>query len=209
MPDANLPTKQPAAHQRNSSRLSAGAKQGVKQSRSSKTSRLSGRQPPVANTVQTAQVYTEARRQATRLSRSRSKSSTGRPATLPKGSLANSKKALGTTKPKQTSMADREALFNATNITLDNYDIKQTENRSATKKEVALPKYHPAKQTLRSASSRGRSLGAGDRRSKGRNSACSLESHGSHHSNRSRPRHMVQPVRTRSRENIRIYEEER
>ena len=92
---------------------------------------------------------------------------------------------------------------------LDNYDIKQTENRSATKKEVALPKYHPGKQTLKSASSRGRSLGAGDRRSKGRNSACSLESHGSHNSNRSRPRHMVQPVRTRSRENIRIYEEER
>ena len=90
-------------------------------------------------------MYTEARRQAARLSRSRSKSGT-RPAAAPKGSLANSKKALGVTKPKQFTIDNRESLFNATNITLDNYDIKQTENRSGTKKEVAgLPKYHPGR----------------------------------------------------------------
>ena len=67
-------------------------------------------------------------------------------------------------------------MFNATNITLDNYTIKQTENPSANKKEAEKMKYVTGRQTLKSASSRGRSLGAVDRKSKGRSSACSLES---------------------------------
>ena len=160
---------------------------------------------PEPSSTKISQVYKDARRQATRLSRSRSKSNTSRPAAT-KGPRTNSKKSLGATKTKLTSIENREAMFNATNITLDNYDIKQTENQqSAKKKEVSLPKYHPGRQTLKSTSSRGKSLGAGDRRSKGRNSTCSLESH---NSNGSKPRYTVQPVRTRSRDKIRIYDEE-
>ena len=106
------------------------------------------------------------------------------------------------------SIDNRDSLFNNTNITLDNYDMKQTANlQSAKKKEASLPKYHPGRTTIKSTSSQGRSLGAGDGRSRGRNSTCSLESKGSHAS--SRPRHTAQPVRTGSREKIRIYDEER
>ena len=203
-----VPSKQPAAHGRTSSRASAGIKQGFKQSRQSRsTKRLSTDLPLEPNSAKVGAIYGGARGQVCRLGRSRSKSNTYRAVTT-QGSTAGGKKpstAAAKPKPKQASIDQREALFNNTNITLDNYDMKQTPNRqSAAKKEASLPKYHPARQTLRSASSRGRSLGAGDRRSKGRASTCSLESRGSHTAQRT-----MQPVRTASREGMRISAEER
>ena len=74
----------------------------------------------------TAKVYAETRRQVTRLSRSRSKSNSKpvKPVTIPKTNGIASKKSLGLAKPKQYTIDNRESMFNATNITLDNYTIK-------------------------------------------------------------------------------------
>ena len=126
----------------------------------------------------TAKVYAETRRQVTRLSRSRSKSNSKpvKPVSVPKTNGTASKKSLGLSKPKQYTIDNRESMFNATNITLDNYTIKQTDNPSAHKKEADKQKYVPGRQTLKSGSSIGKNLGAGDRKSKGRSSACSFDS---------------------------------
>ena len=91
--------KQPAAHLRSSSRTSAGIKQGFKQSRSRSTKRLSGDLRREANSVKVGQIYTDARRQVARLTRSRSKSGTYR-AVAAKGTAVNGKKPVGAAKPK-------------------------------------------------------------------------------------------------------------
>ena len=98
----------------------------------------------------TNQVYAETRRQVTRLSRSRSKSNNNKAVTIPKATGVTSKKSLGLAKPNQYTIDNRESMFNATNITLDNYTIKQSENPSANKKDSEKQKYVTGRQTLRS-----------------------------------------------------------